>query len=178
MNYGRIFYNDVANGVGCRTALFVSGCRHHCRGCFNPETWDFSYGEPFTEEIADRIIESLQPEWIDGLTILGGEPMEPENQPEILSLLTRVRSEAPDSTVWIYSGYTFEELISPSHPECHTEDTSNILSLTDILVDGEFVLEKKDISLPFRGSSNQRILDIPASLREGKACRRDPAKLT
>ena len=167
MKYGKIFYNDIANGTGCRTALFVSGCRHHCPGCFNPETWDFAYGEEFTRQQEDRIIESLQPSFIEGLTILGGEPMEPENQSAVLSLLRRVKSESPRSTVWIYSGYTLEELEDPE-AFCHTPDTEEILTYTDVLVDGEFMIEKKNISLAFRGSENQRIIDVPASRLKGQ----------
>ncbi len=167
MNYGRIFYNDIANGTGCRTALFVSGCTHHCKECFNEETWDFSYGEPFTAEVEDRIIRSLAPSYIDGLTILGGEPMEKVNQAVIRPFLERVRKEAPRKTVWIYSGYTWEELTDPGNTRCHSSDTEPILSMLDILVDGEFILEKKNLMLHFRGSENQRIIDVPRTLESG-----------
>ncbi|MCR5487947.1 MAG: anaerobic ribonucleoside-triphosphate reductase activating protein [Lachnospiraceae bacterium] len=172
MNYGKIFYNDVANGVGCRTSLFVSGCTHHCKGCFNPETWSFSYGDKFTRETEDRIIKSLKPVWIDGLTVLGGEPMEPENQAVLCPFLERVKKEVPKSTIWIYSGYTWEELNDPSEERCFTADTRTILSLTDVLVDGEYIEKKRDVRLPFRGSSNQRIIDVPKSLKTGSAITR------
>ncbi len=167
MNYGRIFFNDIANGIGCRTALFVSGCTHHCKECFNEETWDFSYGEPFTREVEDKIIQSLEPSYIDGLTILGGEPMEKANQAVIRPFLERVKKEAPGKTIWIYSGYVWEELTDPDNTRCHSADTEPILSMLDILVDGEFVLEKKNIMLHFRGSENQRIIDVPQTLRSG-----------
>ena len=167
MNYGRIYYCDIANGIGCRTALFVSGCTHHCKGCFNEETWDFGYGEPFTEKQENEIIESLKPEYIDGLTVLGGEPMEVSNQKVLRPFLERVKAECPDKTIWIYSGYTWDELADPDNKRCHSDDTSVILGLIDILVDGRFVEELKDITLNFRGSSNQRILDMKATLERG-----------
>ena len=167
MNYGRIFYNDIANGVGCRTALFVSGCTHHCRECFNEETWDFNFGEPFTREVEDRILESLEPAYIDGLSILGGEPMEIANQKVLRPFLERVKERVPAKTIWIYSGYVWEELTDSENVRCHSEDTAKILSMIDILVDGEFVLEKKNIMLHFRGSENQRIIDVPETLRTG-----------
>ncbi len=168
MNYGRIFNYDIANGAGVRTALFVSGCRHHCKGCFNPETWDFNYGKPYTPETEDEIIATLDNPNIDGLSLLGGEPMEPENQPYIRALAERAKSEHPDKTIWMYSGYLFEELTDPDSERCHTGDTAAILSCLDILVDGEFVLAKKNISLRFRGSENQRIIDVPATLESGR----------
>ena len=168
MNYGRIFYNDIANGIGCRTALFVSGCTHHCKGCFNEETWDFNYGNPFTKEVEDKIIESLKPTYIRGLTILGGEPMEVSNQKVIRPFLKRVKIECPGKDLWIYSGYTWEELNDPDNKRCHSEDTDIIISMLNVLVDGEFVLEKKNISLRFRGSENQRLIDVPATLETGE----------
>ena len=168
MNYGQIYYADVANGIGCRTALFVSGCTHHCKGCFNEMTWDFNYGQKYTKEVEDEIIESLKPSYIDGLTILGGEPMEIVNQKEIRPLLERIKKEVPRATIWIYSGYTLEELIDASNKRCHGEDTDAILSMTDILVDGEFELDKKDLMLRFRGSSNQRVIDMKETLKSGK----------
>jgi len=166
MNYGKVIYCDVANGVGCRTSLFVSGCTHHCPGCFNPETWDFNYGQSFDEETEEKIIGSIKPDHIDGLTILGGEPMEPSNQEVICPFLRRVKKEAGHATVWIYSGFTFEELTDPENSRCHTELTEEILSMTDVLVDGRFIIDKKDIRLSFRGSSNQRIIDVQSSLKE------------
>ncbi|MDD6351564.1 MAG: anaerobic ribonucleoside-triphosphate reductase activating protein [Lachnospiraceae bacterium] len=167
MNFGQIYYADIANGPGARTSFFVSGCRHHCKGCFNAETWDFSFGHPYTQETEDELVESVKPEYIDGITILGGEPMEPENQPAIRKLVERIRREVPDSKTWIYSGYTWEEL----HDEksvCRTEDTDAILSAIDVLVDGEFHESEKDITLNFRGSANQRIIRVPESLKTGK----------
>lgn len=169
MNFGQIFYTDTANGIGCRISLFVSGCTHHCDECFNQETWDFHYGRPFTDADADDVVEHLKPSYIDGLSLLGGEPMEPANQEALRPLLERVRRECPGKTVWIYSGYTFEELTDPENKRCHTADTLPILSMTDILVDGEFKKNLKDVRLLFRGSSNQRILDVPASIAAGKA---------
>ena len=168
MNYGRIYYCDIANGIGCRTALFVSGCTHHCKGCFNEETWDFSYGEPFTEKQENDIIESLGLEYIDGLTVLGGEPMEVSNQKVLRPFLEKVRSIYPNKTIWIYSGYTWNELNDKENRRCHSDDTAAILGLIDILVDGRFVEDLKDITLNFRGSSNQRIIDVKATLDRGE----------
>ena len=156
MNYANIKYNDIADGEGIRTSLFVSGCTHHCKGCFNEEAWDFNYGKPFTKEVEDRILESLKPSYIAGLTLLGGEPFEPANQRVLVPFLKRVREQLPDKNIWCYSGYTLEELQGESRAHC--ECTEEMLSLLDVLVDGEFVEEKKDISLAFRGSANQRIL--------------------
>ncbi len=168
MNYGEIKKYDIANGIGVRTSLFVSGCRHHCKGCFNPETWSFEYGKTYTKETEDDIVSSIAPYYISGLTVLGGEPFEPENQATIVGLLKRVKEEYPDKNIWIYSGYLFEELTGkiPSHARC--EVTDEMLSYIDILVDGEFVEAKKDISLHFRGSSNQRIIDVKKTLETGE----------
>ena len=168
MNYGQIYYSDVANGIGCRTAFFVSGCTHHCKGCFNEMTWDFNYGQQYTKEVEDEIVESLKPGYIDGLTILGGEPMEIVNQKEIRPLLERIKKEVPKATIWIYSGYTWEELTDTANKRCHGEDTDAILSMTDVLVDGEFELDKRDLMLRFRGSSNQRVIDVKATLEAGE----------
>ena len=165
MNYGQVFYAETANGIGARISLFVSGCTHHCPGCFNEETWDFNFGEPFTREVEDDIIEHLRPSYIDGLSLLGGEPMEAQNQRALLPFLERVKQEVPHATIWIYSGYTFEELLDSENPRCHTEATERILELSDILVDGEFILAEKDVNLRFRGSRNQRILELKESLR-------------
>jgi anaerobic ribonucleoside-triphosphate reductase activating protein len=167
MNYGQIIKNDVANGAGCRTSLFVSGCTHHCKGCFNEMTWDFGYGYPYTQEVEDEIIESLKPSYISGLTVLGGEPMEIVNQKYVRRLLERVKKEVPKANIWIYTGYLWEELTDPANTRCHSEDTMPVLQMVDILVDGEFVLDKKDIMLRFKGSSNQRIIDVRATLAEG-----------
>jgi anaerobic ribonucleoside-triphosphate reductase activating protein len=168
MNYGEIKKNDIANGLGVRTTLFVSGCTHHCKGCFQPQTWDFSFGKPYTKEVEDGIIASLSPYYIAGLTLLGGEPMEPANQAVLLPLLRRIRAEMPSKNVWCYSGYTFEELTgkTPSRARCgHTDE---MLSLIDVLVDGEFKEELKDIRLRFRGSSNQRVIDVGKTLASGE----------
>ena len=159
MNYGQVFYADTANGIGARISLFVSGCTHHCPGCFNEETWDFNFGDPFTREVEDDIIEHLRPSYIDGLSLLGGEPMEAQNQRALLPFLERVKHEVPHATVWIYSGYTFEELLDETNSRCHTEATRRILELADILVDGKFILAEKDVKHRFRGSRNQRILE-------------------
>ena len=158
---------NVVTGPGCRTSLFVSGCTHHCKGCFNEETWDFSFGHEYTKEVENQVLESVKPSYISGLTVLGGEPMEPENQRALISLYRRVREKVPHATIWIYSGYTWEELTDKENRRCHCEVTDEILSLTDVLVDGEFVEDLKDISLHFRGSSNQRLIDVPASLEAG-----------
>lgn len=168
MNYGQVFYADTANGIGARISLFVSGCTHHCPGCFNEETWDFNFGDPFTREVEDDIIEHLHPSYIDGLSLLGGEPMEAQNQRALLPFLERVKHEVPHATVWIYSGYTFEELLDETNSRCHTEATRRILELADILVDGKFILAEKDVKLRFRGSRNQRILELKESLKENR----------
>lgn len=166
MHYGAIKKRDIANGIGVRVVLFVSGCTHHCKGCFQPETWDFCYGEPYTADTENEIIEALRPTFIDGLTLLGGEPFEPQNQAELVKLLRRVREVLPQKTVWAYSGYTFEELTGESRARCAVTD--EMLSLLDVLVDGEFVEEKRNISLQFRGSENQRLLDVPKTLASGE----------
>ena len=163
MNYATIKWADVANGPGVRVSLFVSGCTHQCPGCFNPEAWDFTFGESFTPEVEEKILAALAPAHMKGLSLLGGEPFEPANQRVLLPFLRRVKEQYPDKTVWCYSGYTLdEELWKPSRARC--ECTDEMLSLLDILVDGEFVQAKKDLSLRFRGSSNQRIIDVPKSL--------------
>ena len=163
MNYATIKWADVANGPGVRVSLFVSGCTHRCPGCFNPEAWDFSYGQPFTQAEEDKILAALAPSHIKGLSLLGGEPFEPDNQRALLPLLRRVRGELPGKTVWCYSGYTLDgELWQPSRARC--ECTDEMLSLMDVLVDGEFIQARKDLSLRFRGSANQRIIDLPRSL--------------
>ena len=159
MNYCEIKNCDIANGRGVRVTLFVSGCRNHCKGCFQPETWDFNFGEHFTEEVENQILEMLEPSYIDGLTLLGGDPFEPENQRDLINFLRRVKSSFPRKNIWCYTGYTYETLKTEgSHPRC--EVTDEMLSMIDTLVDGPFGEELKDISLAFRGSSNQRILDL------------------
>lgn len=169
MNYGNIKYFDIADGAGVRTSLFVSGCTHHCKGCFQPETWDFSFGKEFTVKEEDEIIASIKDTYVEGLTLLGGEPFEPENQAVLLPFLRRVREEAPGKTIWSYSGYTWEELTDPGNKRCHTENTLPMLSLLDVLVDGEFHEEEKSLMLRFKGSANQRVLDVKRSLKEGRA---------
>lgn len=166
MNYGAIKKCDIANGVGVRTVLFVSGCTHHCKGCFQPETWSFDYGESYTKETEDEIIESLKPDYVDGITLLGGEPFEPENQRELVKLLRRIKKELPKKTVWSFSGYTYEELTGDSRAVC--EVTNEMLSMLDVLVDGEFIEAKRNISLRFRGSENQRLIDMNKTRKEGK----------
>jgi len=167
MNYGNIKLFDIADGPGVRTTLFVSGCRHHCPGCFQPETWDFDYGESFTHETEQRILESLAPDYVDGLTLLGGEPMEPENQSALLPFVKRVREMYPGKNIWCYTGYTLEsDLMRGGRAFC--EATEELLGLIDVLVDGEFILAEKDITLLFRGSRNQRLIDLPATLRGGE----------
>ena len=156
MNYCGIKKVDIANGSGVRVSLFVSGCRNHCPGCFQPETWDFNYGDPFTRTTEEEIMEALRPSWIQGLSILGGDPMEPENQEALLPFLRRVRAELPEKNIWLYTGYRLESVSS-----------SPLLTLVDVVVDGPFVETEKDISLAFRGSRNQRIINVPASLEAG-----------
>ena len=168
MNYGEIKFYDIANGVGVRTSLFVSGCRNHCEDCFNRETWAFDFGKPYTRETEDEIIESLKPDYIAGLSVLGGEPFEKENQPEVLKLVKRVKKEFPKKSVWIYSGFTFEELIGEKDSRAYSPISKEILSLCDVLVDGRFILEEKDISLQFRGSRNQRIIMLKPFFEKGE----------
>ena len=150
MNYSGLKKTDIANGPGVRVSLFVSGCRNHCRGCFNPETWDFSYGDPYTKNTEEEILKALSPSWIQGFSLLGGEPMEPENQSDLLTLLNRIRAELPEKDIWLFTGYRLEQVKS-----------SPLLSLVDVIVDGPFEESEKDISLAFRGSRNQRILRLP-----------------
>ena len=166
MYYGEIKNCDIANGEGVRVSLFVSGCTNHCENCFQPQTWAFDYGQPFTSETEGQVLELLRPEYINGLTLLGGEPFEPENQRALLPFVRRVRALYPQKTVWSYTGFTYEELRREgSYPRC--EATDELLSLLDVLVDGRYVEELKDISLRFRGSSNQRLIDLNATRRLG-----------
>ncbi|MBR6028205.1 MAG: anaerobic ribonucleoside-triphosphate reductase activating protein [Clostridia bacterium] len=168
MNYAAIKFCDIANGPGVRTSLFVSGCTHRCPDCFNAVAWPFDYGQPFTDETIRQVVDSCRPGHVAGLSVLGGEPMEPENQPGVLDMVRAFREGCPGKTVWCYSGYTFEQLIGECPARCRCAQTEELLSLMDVLVDGPFLREKKDITLRFRGSSNQRLLDLPASLRAGK----------
>ena len=172
MNYATIKSYDVANGPGVRVSLFVSGCTHHCKGCFNAEAWDFNYGQPFTPEVEDQIMAYLEPWYIRGFSLLGGEPFEPQNQRAVLELVRAVRARFPEKDIWCYSGYLFESLRDSQVGEYSQE----LLKELDVLVDGPFVLEKKDLSLRFRGSSNQRLIDVPASLRAGAAVLWDGAE--
>ena len=165
--YGKIICPDIANGSGCRLSLFVSGCTHHCKGCFNPETWNFSYGREFTEDTMEEILTKLKPEYISGITILGGEPLDFRNQRHAYEILHRIRQELPEKDIWIYTGYVWEDLLREGSPG-NTYLTKCILELTDVLVDGPFIQEEKDISLAFRGSRNQRIIDVQESLRRSE----------
>lgn len=167
MNICAVKYLDIANGPGCRTSVFVSGCRNRCEGCFQPETWDFSAGEPLTPEVMDRIIGSLSPAYVSGITILGGDPMEEENQEGVWKLINGVKQAHPQKNVWIYTGYILDRNLIPGGRK-HTEYTDMILAKTDVLVDGPFVLSLKDISLRFRGSSNQRLIDMQSFRRNGE----------
>ena len=166
MNYATIKNCDIANGPGVRVSLFVSGCTHRCRGCFNEIAWDFDYGQPFTQETIDEILKMLEPPHIAGITLLGGEPFEPQNQPAILDLLWQIKAKLPEKSIWAFSGYLFEKDILAGRlgPK---EITQELISYVDVLVDGPFVLEKKDLMLRFRGSSNQRLIDVKASLESG-----------
>lgn len=160
MNYAALKKTDIANGMGVRVSLFVSGCRRHCKECFNSETWDFNFGEKFTDDTMTEIIDALSHDYIEGFSLLGGEPFEKENRETVFEILKIIREKFPDKTIWCYSGFTFEELLESG--------AGNILELLDVLVDGAFVLEKKNLSLKFRGSENQRIIDVKKTLESGK----------
>jgi anaerobic ribonucleoside-triphosphate reductase activating protein len=166
MNYGQIIKADCANGIGIRVSLFVSGCTNHCPGCFQPETWDFGYGLEYTPEVEQSLIDELGKPYYNGLTILGGEPFEPSNQQELVKLIRRVKQELPGKDIWIYTGFTFDQDLVPGGCR-YTEVTDEILDHTDILVDGRFIQEKKNIMLNFRGSENQRIIDMKKTRAEG-----------
>lgn len=166
MNYAAIKNCDIANGPGVRISLFVSGCTHHCKGCFNEAAWDFAYGQPFTEETVEELLRLLSPSYIKGLTLLGGEPFEPRNQGPIVDLLRRVKEQYPEKSIWAFSGYLFDTITSGTLGPW--EITREYLSYLDVLVDGPFVEEKKNLALRFRGSENQRIIDVPQSLRSGE----------
>ncbi len=167
MNYATIKKRDIANGVGVRVSLFVSGCTHHCKNCFNKETWDFSYGEPFTQDTINLILDYLAPDFVNGLSLLGGEPFEVQNQGALLELLRQVKARYPQKDVWCYTGYLYDkDLLKDSRARC--EYTDEMLSYIDILVDGPYIEAQKDISLQFRGSKNQRIIDVKRSLAFGE----------
>lgn len=159
MNYAALKKTDIANGPGIRVSLFVSGCRRHCKNCFNPETWDFNYGNTFTEGTMKEILDALSKEYVEGFSLLGGEPFEKENRTVVLYILQTIRKTLPLKTIWCYSGFTFEELI---------DDAKSILQCIDVLVDGEFMEDKKNLTLKFRGSENQRLIDMKKTLESGK----------
>lgn len=163
MNYATIKNCDIANGPGVRVSLFVSGCTHHCPGCFNEVAWDFDYGQPFTQQTIDSILDMLRPDYIRGLTLLGGEPFEPQNQGPVVELLRQVKQQLPEKSIWAFSGYLFDKDMLSGR----LGDLGEYLSYLDVLVDGRFVESKKNLSLRFRGSKNQRLIDVPASLRSG-----------
>ncbi len=167
MNYATIKPRDIANGPGVRVSLFVSGCTHHCKGCFNAEAWDFDFGQPFTQETMDHIIDLLKPSFVRGLTLLGGEPFDSRNQPAIVPLLERIRRELPEKSIWAFTGYLLEpDLLSGRL--CNPSITQRYLNCLDVLVDGPFVEAKKNLTLRFRGSENQRLIDIPKTLAAGE----------
>lgn len=166
MNYAAIKTYDIANGPGVRSVIFVSGCTHHCKECFQPETWDFDYGQPFTQEVIDHLIDTMAPPQIAGLTVLGGEPFEPQNQAAVLDLLQQVRARYPQKSIWAFSGFLFDQLIAGKVGDGET--VRKMLECIDVLVDGPFVLALKDLTLRFRGSSNQRLIDIPKTLAAGQ----------
>ena len=164
MNYATIKNCDIANGPGVRVSLFVSGCSHRCPGCFNSEAWDFGYGQPFDQTVIDRILDDLSPSFVKGLTLLGGEPFEPQNQGPIVELLRQIKAKYPEKSIWAFSGYLFDRDITSGR----LGDTAEYLSYLDVLVDGPFIEAKKNLSLRFRGSENQRLIDVPASLKSGE----------
>jgi anaerobic ribonucleoside-triphosphate reductase activating protein len=167
MNYAELKINDIANGYGVRVSLFVSGCTHRCPGCFNQEAWDFGYGQPFDQSTVDHILELLEPSFIRGLTLLGGEPFEPQNQPAILELLRQIKAKYPNKSIWAFSGYLFDRDILAGRLG-DPEITREILSYLDVLVDGPFIQARKNLTLRFRGSDNQRLIDVPATLKRGE----------
>lgn len=166
MNYATIKYCDIANGVGVRTSLFVSGCTHRCKNCFNKEAWDFAYGAPFTAEVESEIFESLTPYYVNGLSLLGGEPMELANQRGLLAFVRACKQRFPDKSIWCYTGYTYESDLRAGG-KVHCEVTDELLSYIDVLVDGEFIQDLYDITLRFRGSSNQRLIDLNQTRKYG-----------
>ena len=166
MHYGNIKNYDIADGEGVRVTLFCSGCTNRCEGCFQPETWDFCYGKEYTKETEDQLIQMLTNPNIQGLTLLGGDPFEPSNQRTLITLLRRVKQELPTKDVWAYTGFVYEQDLLEGQRK-HTEVTDELLSYIDVLVDGPFVIDEKDISLYFRGSTNQRVIDMPKTLKSG-----------
>ena len=168
MHVGEVMTADVANGEGMRVSVFVSGCRNHCKGCFQPQTWDFNYGREYTPEIEQFIIDELSKSYYDGITILGGDPMEPENQEPVLRLLRRIKKELPDKNVWVYTGYVYDRDLVPGGKRFVDGVTRELLESIDILIDGRFVAELKNLMLNFRGSGNQRIIKMKETLETGK----------
>ena len=168
MHYAKISNYDIANGLGVRVSLFVSGCTHRCKGCFNPETWNFNYGNRFTIEVEDELIKKLRPSYIKGLSILGGEPFEPNNQLGLVDFVKKVKKEYPYKTIWCYTGYTFETDLLDTSSLVYTDVTRELLNCIDVLVDGEFKEDLKDITLKFRGSSNQRVINVRESLIQNR----------
>lgn len=166
MYYGNIKNYDIADGEGVRVTLFVSGCTNHCEGCFQKETWDFLFGKPYTEETEKELLDMLAPSFISGLTLLGGEPFEPENQKELVKLLRKVKTMYPEKTIWSYTGFVYDKDLLKGQRK-YTDVTDEMLSYLDVLVDGPFVLAKKNISIAFRGSENQRIIDMKKTLEKG-----------
>ena len=167
MNYATIKRYDISNGPGVRVSLYVSGCRNKCKNCFNPETWDFKYGQPFTKEVEDGIIKSMEPEYIKGFTLLGGDPFEPENAEALAPFMERLRARFPEKSFWCFTGYDLgKELLSGKKGDKNT--VLRILNCVDVLVDGRFVEDLKDLNLRFRGSSNQRIIMVKDTLKTGK----------
>ena len=165
MNYATIKWYDISNGPGVRVSLYVSGCRNRCKNCFNPETWDFCYGEPFTQDIEEKIIKGLAPDYIKGFTLLGGDPFEPENAEALVPFMERLRKKYPEKSVWCFTGYDYEaDLLTGKKGDIDTN--IRLLSTLDVLVDGKFVEELKDLNLLFRGSSNQRIILVRPSLEK------------
>lgn len=163
MNYASIKNVDIANGPGVRVSLFVSGCPHRCDGCFNPEAWDFTYGSEFTEKICDEVLALLRPDYVCGISLLGGEPLAPENQADVALLLRRIKMDYPDKSVWVYTGYLFEDLIAGEIGNANVVD--EIMGYVDVLVDGPFIKSQKDLTIAFRGSSNQRLIDVKKSMQ-------------
>ncbi|HBZ64398.1 MAG TPA: anaerobic ribonucleoside-triphosphate reductase activating protein [Lachnospiraceae bacterium] len=167
MNYADIKQYDVANGLGIRVSLFVSGCTHHCKNCFNKETWDFQFGNPFTEAEIEKILEYLKPSYVSGLSLLGGEPFEPENQPGLLPLVKKAKEVYPDKNIWCYTGYLFDEDICGKMLD-QVPETRELLSYIDVLIDGPFIEERKNLKIRFRGSDNQRIIDVKKTMEAGE----------
>lgn len=169
MNYATIKWTDIANGEGVRISLFVSGCTHRCKNCFNEVAWDFSYGEPFDDKVQERILKELASDYIAGLSLLGGEPLEPQNQEALYPFVKKVRETYPDKTIWCYTGFVFDEETGKLK-EIHknTEWTKKLIALFDVLVDGAYIEDLKDVRLKFRGSSNQRVIDVQKTIEKGE----------